>query len=204
MEQNLNTDILHELLNIGFAHAADALSMILFEGVLMQQLDFSGDVSKMRASNPEGNMIVLKTSLMGDLSGVSYLYFSEQQAKMIFDRCLPPWDGTNKEARVEMEKAILLEIDNMVAASVVTKLSNLLGVTLYGDVPHISVYTSSDFDTFLKQEQDKYPALSAYSFFRPLKLQNFQPGFTWFFGKDFTDKVAELANSEKHMSLISK
>lgn len=203
MEQDLRKDIFNELVNIGYAHSADALSMILFEGVLMQQVDFSGDISKYRSSNPGKNFILLKTELMGDLSGISYLYMSEQQAKVVFDRCLPEWDGTNPEARKEMEKAILMEIDNMLAASVVTKLSNLLGVTLYGGVPEILVLNEEETDKLFKEKQAEFNGASCYSYFRPLTAQSYQPGFVWFFGEDFVEKVDELVNDDSKSALIS-
>ena len=203
MEQDLRTYIFKELVNIGYAHSADALSMILFEGVLMQQVDFEGDVSKYRSSNPGTNFILLKTELMGELSGISYLYISEQQAKVVFDKCLPEWDGNNPDSRKEMEKAILMEIDNMLAASVVTKLSNLLGVNLYGGVPEIMVLTDKETDQLFEQQQKEFPGASCYSYFRPLSAQSFQPGFTWFFGDDFKEKVNALAEDDSKRALIS-
>jgi chemotaxis protein CheY-P-specific phosphatase CheC len=79
-----------------------------------------------------GSHVLLTTQIFGDVNGKSYLLLSDQ-ALEIFTRTIP--SGPNPS--VNFKEEFIKELNNILSAAVLTKLSNILSKKMFGDVPEL-------------------------------------------------------------------
>jgi chemotaxis protein CheY-P-specific phosphatase CheC len=77
-----------------------------------------------------GSYVLLTTEIFGDISGKSYLFLSEN-AMEILTSSIPACNSSS----VNLKEEFIKELDNILSAAVITKLSNALTKKMYGDVP---------------------------------------------------------------------
>lgn len=82
--------------------------------------------------NFDGSYLLLTTEIFGDVIGKNYLFLSSKDVE-IFTSALPSTSGTDTGLRDEFIK----ELDNILSAAVITKLSNALNKRMYGNVPQL-------------------------------------------------------------------
>ena len=99
----------------------------------------------------------------------------------------------NFEANEYFQDIILKEIDNVLAASVITEFSNFLNIKIYGDVPSVAHPTETSVE-WLKKEFSSTKGLSAilstasFVFEEDVKVK---PSFLWVLDKKFYDAFDE-------------
>ncbi|MGB0167239.1 MAG: hypothetical protein ACPF8V_10345 [Luteibaculum sp.] len=86
------------------------------------------------------------------MEGVCYLIFSEEEVQRILNVTLPESTRKDPEKLRVMGDAVLLEMDNIIVASVVTQFSNSFAYKMYGDVPQLGKSNSKDLKAKLKSE----------------------------------------------------
>jgi chemotaxis protein CheY-P-specific phosphatase CheC len=78
----------------------------------------------------KGSYLLLTTEIFGEVLGKNYLFLSKRDVE-IFTSAMP---CTND---AELTEEFIKELDNILSAAVITKLSNALNKRMYGNVPQL-------------------------------------------------------------------
>lgn len=204
-------DVTRELLNIAFANSADSFSAIAKQTVLFEPITFEIDQNREGFSIAPTNVddyVVLETSIMGEMTGKSYLIFDKEQAEYIHEVGLPK--QIQGEQRKMLEDAILLEIDNMLAAAVITEFSNLMNLQMYGGVPAMQKLNLESTNQLIKQdlaglgdaENEKFYVVKTNLTYILSEKSSIKPQFVWIFSQVFIDAIKEMVNSKNHHKIL--
>jgi hypothetical protein len=142
------------------------------------------------------------------MSGKSYLLFDQEQAEYIHEVGLPK--GIEGEKRKMLEDAILLEIDNMLAAAVITEFSNLMSITMYGGVPAmqkmneeaVNNLIKKDLKEFVDNESEKYYIIKTNLTYILSKNSKIKPQFVWIFSEVFINAIKDMVGNKKHHKIL--
>jgi len=202
MNPAIQQDILKELFNISLAKAADSLSFFVRDKIFIKDLSLCV-ADRHRAMSMidrqlDAASVILETVLKGDHTGKTYLLFSEGDMRNFFSVAHP----INPDARLEDEfsKELLLEVDNILAASVVTELSNILNVSLYGDVPQLIADVPA-LKTQLSAESDDVVYLQVVANYVSDGMV-MEPHFIWLIGSGFFNRIQQFAQVEENVMKI--
>lgn len=199
-------DITKELFNIGLANSADAFSKLTKEKVLINGFDLAvmdtismDQVLQEYTAEP---LCVLTTAVRGNLQGISYLLFDQRDLERIGEVFMPKVAYQPGAPLSEFQEALLLELDNILSAAVVTQLSNFLNVFTYGDVPALRLLTASEALASFKAETRQYDVIfNVRARFKSYQT-NLQPSFVWFFSSDFIALIKQLIQDKQQLSLL--
>lgn len=147
MDNGTHEQALIHIMNEGFNRAAGSFSKMINRPVRIVDAQFlfvHQDRYFSYTSEKDADLDVLTTHIIGDLSGKSFLIFNNEESQEIF-RVL----NTTSE---ELKEAFLLEIDNIVSASVISEISNELSIEVYGAVPQLTKMSALEFQTFMEKE----------------------------------------------------
>ncbi len=136
------------VMNKGFSRAALSFSQMIQKPVSVvnsQSLLIRHDDFSYIAEAP-GDFFILSTQIIGDISGKSFLIFSSEESSEIFKTL------NSSISNDALKEAFLLEIDNIISASVIAELSNSLGLEIYGDVPRLTKIHSKALESLMIQE----------------------------------------------------
>lgn len=175
-----------ELLNQAFEHGySNATSS--FSRLLKQKVGYSnlyGSTLRMNGKaslqigdlNREGPHALLTTEIFGDVTGKSYLLLTPTEVDFIASRVSVPQDMWT-ELKVEFIK----EVDNILSAAVITRLSDRLNLCLYGDIPILTEHregTIEDviFKDFAGLSEEIHVSASCFSFESQADIR---PVFIW-------------------------
>ena len=204
----LNTielDVAKEIINIGLGKAADSLSFFSQQKVIIRNSDFiikKHDPSEDISSKKGDSLYVLTTSIKGDLSGVCFLIFNEQEATQLIEISLPKSILEDESQKEMMSEAVLKEADNIISASVITQFSDLLKINMYGDVPHLDIINQDELTSFLIKghSSDDY-LLQINAQFHTEKI-DFKPDFIWFLDNKFVSGIQDFVKHEPNLEKL--
>jgi chemotaxis protein CheY-P-specific phosphatase CheC len=128
------------LLEEALTQAAAAFSKMVNDTIVVRQFTFQQfhfDSLSLAWIGAEQGSYVLNTQIKGDLKGDSYLLFASKEVVKVFHVIQTSEATVVTQALTEFQKALLLEIDNVFTAALVTPLANHSGVFTYGDVPYL-------------------------------------------------------------------
>jgi chemotaxis protein CheY-P-specific phosphatase CheC len=133
LDQN-TAEKLDKAFNAGYANAASALARMTAQRIEFSQL-YAGfhDVAEPQIDATiflKHGCLLITTEIFGDITGKSYLYLSDQEVDL-----LTVGIPVGKDPNINLKEEFLKELDNILSASVITKLSNELKVKMYGDIP---------------------------------------------------------------------
>ncbi|MGF1532217.1 MAG: hypothetical protein ACFCUI_00830 [Bernardetiaceae bacterium] len=117
---------------MALAHAASAFGKMIKEEVIVHHFT----VQPKTWPAVDGEFFVLRTDIKGDFAGEVYLVVSPTDEPRISELLLPG----SLVGQPEMREAILLEVDNILTAAMVTKYSEILQKQIIGDVPEAQTY----------------------------------------------------------------
>ena len=131
--------MIQDLLDTGYAHAARAFSCLVKQQVSFQTISFGiFQIGATVPLNDQGKCLTLVlTDVLGELDGRSYLVLTEAECVAIQEACLPAMGDSHRQTA--MDEALLKEIDNILSAAMITKLSEALDVHIYGGVPQLFI-----------------------------------------------------------------
>lgn len=185
-----------EIIDLGLNKAAESLSFFMKETITLKDVDFN--ISKeqfisIKNETSENNLYVLSTEIKGELKGICYLVFNEDEKDEICKVALPPDIFNNPQKLKNMEEPLLLEIDNIISASVITQISNKLKQKVYGDVPKMKLMKSEDLknEIIMQMSPDKFIIGFQTEFIS--SKSNFNPQFFWVLDSKFFECVKKLA-----------
>ncbi len=163
-------DVLQGAYKSGFSNAAASLSMMTkdkidFGNLTMGLHKLDSDYFSEKSSfSHTGSSLLVTTEVFGDISGKSYLFLSEKEFELLTST-IP----SNHHADVDLKEEFIKELDNILSASVITKLSNTLQYKMYGDVPVMVGKVQGKiediiYDDFNDQAEEVYISSMMFSF----------------------------------------
>lgn len=205
--ENINSNELQaakEIVNTGLLKAAESLSFFMKEKISLDDMDVNFNKSSNPAdftSKKGDNIHLLLTDIIGELKGVCCLIFSEEEADKLRHTALPPEITSNPEIMSEMSDGILLEVDNIISASVITQFSNILKHKIYGGVPSIKKLNKEQLNQYIKGKLEEDMFVINFNTHFVSSHLNFSPQFLWLFDNSFAESIrnysANLENSIK-------
>ena len=178
----------------GLSMAKASMEQILQSPISIEKIDYDKNPEANRSySDRDGSVHLIKTELMGDLKGISHLVFSEAEVNKLYKACLPEsviFDDSKESSLMKL--GFLSEIDNMVAAAVITEFSNFLGIEIYGKVPTLKVLSGSDVKAYLDEESKEFDSVVHFKAIFEGKELDIAPDFVWVFQNEFVDKIKDI------------
>ena len=89
----------------------------------------------------------------------------------------------------EMSDGIMLEVDNIISASVITQFSNLLKVKIHGGVPDLKKVSFEEMEDYISSEVNNELYLISFKTSFESSKANFNPEFVWLFDNTFIDCI---------------
>lgn len=133
---------------------------------------------------------LLLTSIVGELAGRCYLIFTQAEVDQLRAAALPEGMAENQPAIYEeMKDAILLEVDNIIAASVVTEFANLFEVDIHGSVPSMQSLEKKEATELLKKEAEKTDHIIDFKAQFSTQNASFSPLFVWYLDQSFVNAI---------------
>jgi chemotaxis protein CheY-P-specific phosphatase CheC len=189
--KNLHHDFIVQLMNKGFQRATQAFSVFTGQAVTYSSVQFNmHNQNAFYDARLSNDLYIISTQLIGELSGKSYFIFNDAARKEICEIM------NMYNALEASQEGLLMEIDNMISASVISEMSNSLNVEIYGDVPISKRINAADLYEFvvggstLNATSD---VLFAHTTFEIEKNKNFRAGFVW----KLSDRILEVIPAEK-------
>ena len=200
-------DITEEVINIGLSKAADSLSFFIREKVFIKVLDLQVNAKNYSPLSKKSNLkksYLLTTEICGDIGGKAYLVLNESEVEHMVNLNLPESIKSNPVEKSKMTDAILLEMDNIITASVITQFANILQCKLYGDVPALNIMEQTTLNPFLdERNQENFNVIYFNSRFITKSL-DINPEFIWLMDDNFFSAVKNVVSDEKKVELIHK
>lgn len=190
-EQNTAENII----NRGLQEAAEALSFFMKQPVRAASIKWSDlQLSEQLPHAQRDDNYLLITELVGDIKGLCCLIFSSDEAHLLQQTALPPEVMADEVMAKTMGEAILLEVDNIIAAAVITQLANLLQRQLHGAVPELRVLSAVELDNFVQERLEEQAHV--FNFKANFKTADgaFGPAFLWFVQEPMLSAIRQLTN----------
>ncbi len=135
-------------------------------------------------------MILITTENFGDVFGKSYLLLTQNDFGTLIENI-----GMSKDPKVDFRMEFMKEVDNIISAAVITKLSNHLKIKMYGDIPIWVGPESKKIDEPIKTDfQDKATEIYLNTIsFTFEKNPSVKPLFVWAIDSNIAEKMKEKA-----------
>ncbi len=200
-------DITREIINIGFSKAADSLSSFINDKVLIQHLELkinSSHYNPLSRKKYTDKTYLLTTNIRGDISGKAYLIFNEAEVELLAETNLPESLKNDPTGRKTMTDAILLEIDNIITASVITQFANILQYKLYGDVPDLKILSQNELNPFLGSNNPDQCNVMYFNTRFITGSMDINPEFIWLMDDKFFEGVKNIVTEKNMEELVQK
>ena len=192
-------DIAEKIVNIALAHAAESFSKLANKSITLHSIEipleksFDDRIDSQLNTSEELNVLI--TYIKGEFSAASYLIFTKDAGEVV-SKMLSP--GT--KVSEEFIDAMLLEVDNILTASVVTQLSNFFDVDIYGDVPDLKKLNKKETEELIQESMKSYPI--RYSFKTSFMADDFSvfPHFIWVMPEKFSKSIELLEKDENKLA----
>ncbi len=180
------------IISAGLVKAAESLSFFMNETITLNEFDQEDSLSvnaiEIEKKN-QSNIHLMITKVIGELNGVCCLIFSEEEANQLRNTALPPEVLNSPEMMAEMSDGIMLEVDNIISASVITQFSNMLKVKIYGGVPALRKVDSTELEKYLQEEINNEMYLVSFKTKFKSSHVSFAPEFIWLFDNTFVESI---------------
>lgn len=184
------------IINKGLTSAAETLSFFMKEKIEVKQIGLSSlEVAKKAPLKLkcDENAHLLTTNVVGELEGFCCLVFTEHEVEQLQKAALPPDVLADPVLFEQMKDAILLEVDNIIAAAVITQFANLLKQKMHGAVPQLSIIDPTKFDDFISKRLGDQSHVINFKTNFVSPQESFSPMFLWFMNQPFIDAIKKLS-----------
>ena len=192
-----------ELLTKGYLTAARSFSLMAKQDITIKPTSIEvskDDLKVIKSIKQDDELILITTSIIGELGGKSYLLFNDEECNAVHKACMP--FNEDEYSRIMEGEAILKELDNILSAAVITEFSNYLDIMIFGDVPVLSRSNHSavknkiinDFNSDAGESGYFMIANTQFVFANNTELQ---PQFIWKLTQDFMDKIKKVSEQKK-------
>lgn len=147
MEYKEKEAYIGSIMNKGFERAANSFSKMINRSITFHISNEFPEIKETVFHLLEGNerVLVLTTKIKGDLVGASYLLLDEKDCNEIFKSV-----SLNERANIKLQEGLLLEIDNILSASVISQIADDLKLKIYGDVPQLDFVVAREVEQFIE------------------------------------------------------
>lgn len=188
-EPNIQIAKQEQLIKKGLERSCESLAFFLKEKVELETLDYS--VTELHVlqgiADFKDKDIILHSEIIGQYGGQCYFLLNRSEANLLFSKNVP--NGDPEGAHKLIFEALLLEMDNIITASVVTEFSNYLKIKIFGGVPGIffSKDKSKLEEILMKMDTSSY----SFGFNCRYKIHGieFSPRFLWALDSKFPDLI---------------
>lgn len=135
-KKSIFEDYLKNAFESGYSNAASSFSKMSREKIYFNNFQFGFHKldSKFSSERPllrrNGENILITTDIFGDVTGKSYLFLNDKEFELLTN-AIPQ----SRDPKINLKEEFAKEVDNILSASVITKLANELKVKMYGDIP---------------------------------------------------------------------
>lgn len=197
---DLNTkeyDKVKEVINISLSKAADVLAFFVKKRVLLRSIDLTvgtvDDLPEILKGNEEKEeLTVLTTKINGQAKGVCFLIFKPEEVEELLKVSLPKNIYNKPEAKNEFGDAMLLEVDNILAASVITQFSNLLKLKIFGMVPQLDRVSGKELLEYIPSSSEGYNDLLCFKTQYRTDEIDLSPEFIWLLESHFVEEFKNV------------
>ncbi|MBS1637563.1 MAG: hypothetical protein JST26_16730 [Bacteroidetes bacterium] len=193
MENSTMTEssVSKEIITEGLKKAAESLSFFMKENLQVNETDFNiSTVDPGReGASADKLFYVLSTEIKGELTGICFLLFDDSEAEELCRVALSDDIANNPAKLAHMQEPLLLEVDNIISASVITQFANRLKVKMYGDVPRMDRIGMSDFQQIVQRQLEPDKLILGFKTEFVSSKSHFTPDFFWILSPDFMDCV---------------
>lgn len=195
MEKELPTnelEVVDDLIQSAFLNSAAAFSKFINKKVTIQAVvvDHSDKISVTTADENK-SMYVLLSQLKGDLRGKCYLNFSPSQAKEFFRICLSPEYAKSDN----MNAAILMELDNILTAAVVSIIANRLQINTFAYIPHLLRITTQQLAVLIANDYEEDNLILHFKTIFKIDDVDLSPEFIWIVEKKLINIILDSAHN---------
>ena len=205
-ESELN--LAEKIIYIGMAKASESFAFFTKEKVSISSLGLNiKDVSALDSftkRNLNEQLAVLTTHLVGELTGVCFLMLSESDCKKIEEICISPKYRSDIINSLEMIDALLLEMDNIIAGSVITQFSNIFKFKVHGDVPGLKRVKVSELSSAIKNEFKSTTYMLYFKCNFSTNNMIINPEFVWLLDDNFIHGVKKIASDENEIESVNR
>jgi chemotaxis protein CheY-P-specific phosphatase CheC len=187
------------ILKIGLSRAANSLSFFIKEKVSVEIIDISiySDIhSKKIKKNIPDNNYILYTIMRGDIGGEAYLILSESEVIKLTDKIFPTIGKKDHNEKTELINAFLLELDNILTASVITEFANIFRCKLYGDVPSLKILNQNETEVFFNEKKLPGSTVIYINSKFITETLDITPEFIWIMDDNFFNKITHLLQTK--------
>lgn len=188
-----------KIISLGLVKAAESLSFFMNETITLKEFEDDKLLNQPPlelSKKDETNIQFLTTKVIGELKGVCCLIFSEVEADHLRSAALPPEILESPEMMAEMSDGIMLEVDNIISASVITQFSNLLKVKIHGGVPDLKKINYNEMEEIISNEINNELYLISFKTSFESSKAAFNPEFVWLFDNAFIESIKKYALEE--------
>ena len=189
----------YRIFQLGCEDAALTLSKVVHQPISLQEIDVqvsSTHEFDFHFQCPNDCNYLLTTEVIGELKGKSFLCFTQQEVDTLSSVAFP--NKAIGEITPSMVSALLLELDNMLSARVITQIANILDIKIFGDVPElynvepqeVKPMISEALSSYVAAEQSEW-VLMAHVKFLSEGDKSISPCFFW----KFTDPLLKAIHS---------
>jgi len=191
-----------KIIRKGFLKAAQSLSFFMKEEVGLRDPELQINNTVVWPDKGLENIHLLTTEVMGHVPGICYLILSGEEAAKLRETTLPAEIRNNPAMYAEMKDAILLEIDNIISASVITEFSNIFKQKMYGNVPGLREVNAQGLTQLLQEGVRKDTFLFSFKTQFVSPHLDFLPEFIWLFDQRFLDCIRAAAGVPETVAAI--
>ena len=128
---------------------------------------------------------LLTTDIFGDFEGKSYLLLSRNEFDVV-TRTIPE----KGNSLIDLKEEFIKEMDNILSASVISRLADNLNQRVYGDVPVLVGWVAGKigdiiYDDFESQTEEVYISVATFEF---EGIETLKPLFIWVIDSSRLDK----------------
>lgn len=190
----------HKIIDLGLLHAAQALSKLIQDDVYIHEKEFNIEQKDFIIASIPDEYHILSTKIVGEIFAKSFLIFNQKNANKLWEITIPE----HSREEEEMKKALLMEVDNILTASVVTQISQILKIHAYGDVPYYECLNKMALEESFGAQIDEYNIIFSMKTSLVSKNTDIQPQFVWCFQESFLDVIKNYAYNQETISLIEE
>lgn len=199
----MEKQIARELLYAGYKKAAESFSALTKQKITMKpaRVEISqNEVAVVNNLKNSDGLVLITTTIIGELSGRSYLLVDRFEAAEIYKACMPY--SENEESRTMEMEAILKELDNIISAAVITEFSNFLDVMVFGDVPVLNCVDQRQLKHALHNDfkvGDQEYFIVADAVFVSENNARLRPQFIWKLTQGFVSRIRDNISNQNKM-----
>jgi len=194
-------ELAKELTHVALANAAASFSKMMRDQFTFQKIEVNPSRFQFSKANKfsNGHLYIMMTEYFGDVLADTFLVVDTKQAEVLVKTLMP-----KPNLSEHLKEAVLLETDNILAASVATKYSDILGHSVTGDVPKLLKKSPKETQKFIDEKlEHDHTHFSFVTKFKS-KEKKLEAYFVCAFRDSFGNAIKSIASQQETVALIDQ